>query len=358
MKTQSESALKRPAASARQRAAAARVTARAETRGTAPRRLFETHADPLDAGARRNGTTGRRQWSRFAGCLLLAAASTFAAAPARTNAPPREPSPPARPDFSAFNVILQRNIFNTYRSGPNRRDRVDYFTLVGTMTFDEGDPLAVFDGSSSDYGKVLSPGTLIAGFKVLSVDTKGAKIDVNGETVDLPVFYQMRRVNGGPWRKELATQNTVASATPSVESSRAMNDFGFGNGRGNRRMNFNMGQPGDFQSFDSQGDRRQRGGRGGGRGGRGGRGGGGGFGGGGFGGGGFGGGGFGGDMGGGFGAAFGGDTGGGFDFGSGGASAMNPGSTPAASSAAPDQSVVQRLMQQRQAELSGGQTGN
>ncbi len=343
MKTQSESASRKPAAVSRQRPAVARVPAQPEAHGTAPRRLFEMHADPLGAGARRSSAAARRHWARFAGCLLLAAASSFAAAPARTNAPPREPNPPARPEFSAFNVILQRNIFNTYRSGPNRRDRVEYFTLVGTMISDGSDPLAVFSGTSSDYEKVLSPGTLIAGFKVLSVNAQGAKIDVNGEAVDLPVFYQMVRRNGGPWTRQQATVAALASTTPTIDTARpAMTDFGFGNGRGNRRMNFNGMQPGDFQGFDPQGGGRQRGGRGG----RGGRTRGGGFGGGGMGG--FGGGGMGGFGGGGMGG-FGGDAGGGFDFGAGGAATTGSGS------AAPDPSVAQRLMQQRQAELNGGQ---
>ncbi len=238
------------------------------------------------------------------------APSRPAAAPARPAAAPAQSVAAARPDFSSFQLITERNIFSIYGARPTRMDRVEYFTLNGTMSFDQGESLAVFSGTSSDYEKVLSPGTLIAGFKVLSVSDDKVVLDVHGTPQELPVFYQMRRVNGGPWQMQQATDIMMATTTMTTNrtsrttdlqsmATQLMQTLGFGNGGDMRSRRDNMRGGG-------------RGGRGGGGmgGGRGGRGGGmgGGFGGGGFGGGmDFGGGGFGGPGGG-----FGGDPGGGF----------------------------------------------
>ncbi len=194
--------------------AAERAPAPPETRGGPTRRLFETQAEAADTAGRRSTATVRRQWSRFAGCLLLAALSAHAAVTVSTNAPPSRPAAFVRPELSSFRLIADRNIFSINGSRTPRGDRVDYFTLNGTMSFDQGEPLAVFSGSSSDYERVLSPGTLIAGFTVLSVSDDKVVLDVHGTPQELPVYFQMRRVDDGPWEAQPATETTASVNRP------------------------------------------------------------------------------------------------------------------------------------------------
>ena len=74
-----------------------------------------------------------------------------------------QPGDRAKPkDFDAFRIITDRNIFDPNRRPPrvNREappPAVDSFTLTGTMSYQKGF-FAVFDGTSSDYHKVLEPG--------------------------------------------------------------------------------------------------------------------------------------------------------------------------------------------------------
>src|SRR5690242_145919 len=85
-------------------------------------------------------------------CVLPIAAS--AAQPTNT---------PVRPDYSSFKIVYERNIFNSRRSpqyvaserrDTTRRTRTESFALVGTMNHGSG-PLAFFEGSASQYKKIL-----------------------------------------------------------------------------------------------------------------------------------------------------------------------------------------------------------
>src|SRR3989442_8313093 len=104
---------------------------------------------------------GRGSWvvgwgARFV-VLFLALWTSCAFSAQSTNSP-------TPPDFSSFKLVTERNIFNTRRSaaykaadrpGPTRRaQKTESFALVGTMNDREG-PLAFFEGSRSDYRKVL-----------------------------------------------------------------------------------------------------------------------------------------------------------------------------------------------------------
>jgi hypothetical protein len=109
----------------------------------------------------------------------------------------------ARPDdFSAFRIISDRNIFD-----PNRRPRVasgpvptivDSFSLAGTMDYARG-KFAVFDGTSSDYHKVLEPGGRIAGYTVSEIGRDTVKLVSGTNTLELRVGTQMRRDDNGRW---------------------------------------------------------------------------------------------------------------------------------------------------------------
>jgi len=106
------------------------------------------------------------------------------------------------PDFSAFKIIIDRNIFD-----PNRRPLVaagpaativDSFSLVGTMSFAKG-RFAVFDGTGPDYHKVIEPGGSIAGFRVKEIGRDTVKLQSSTNDVELAVGMQMRRNEDGRW---------------------------------------------------------------------------------------------------------------------------------------------------------------
>jgi len=77
-------------------------------------------------------------------------------------------------DFETFKIITDRNIFDVNRRPAVARASrpppaiVDTFALTGTMSYENG-PFAVFDGSSSEYHKVLGPGGTIAGYTVAEI---------------------------------------------------------------------------------------------------------------------------------------------------------------------------------------------
>jgi hypothetical protein len=105
-------------------------------------------------------------------------------------------------DFSGFRIITDRNIFD-----PNRRPRVasgpapaivDSFSLAGTMSYEKG-RFAVFDGTSSDYHKVLEPGGSIAGYTVKEIRPDAVKLVSGTNQLELAVGMQMRRNAEGRW---------------------------------------------------------------------------------------------------------------------------------------------------------------
>src|SRR2546423_3183889 len=119
-----------------------------------------------------NQTVRYRAGYSSALCIVMAAlASSFAAGAQQTNI--------VRPlDYSSFKLITERNIFNTRRSAQyvpsepresRRPARSESFALAGIMSYDGKGPYAFFEGSSSEYRKVLKPEDSIAGFKLIAV---------------------------------------------------------------------------------------------------------------------------------------------------------------------------------------------
>src|SRR5262249_11811173 len=128
------------------------------------------------------------------------------------------PAPRSTRDFSAFQSIIDSNIFNTKRSpsyvrsqrfDTRRADPVDYVSLTGTM-IDERGPRAFFYGNRSEYQKVLKPDDQIAGFKVTTIDYGGVILKSPTNEVKLNVGTQLSRKEGGPWQVGQATDNDVA----------------------------------------------------------------------------------------------------------------------------------------------------
>lgn len=174
-------------------------------------------------------TTLRALWlfaafALTAGKLALAQPTdaTNATAAAKPEAPPAKRSEVSAPapqklDEAAFRIIAERNIFNANRSGgrvqlaTRRPARIETVTLVGTMAYERG-TFAFFDGSSSEFSKVIQANGVIAGHKLVGVRTAGVTLEADGKQFELPVGSQLRREDAGAW---LVTEATGSSGSGS-----------------------------------------------------------------------------------------------------------------------------------------------
>jgi hypothetical protein len=132
-------------------------------------------------------------------------------------------------DYSAFKIIADRNIFDTNRRARGRDTgeapkpkRVDTISLVGTLTSEKG-TYAFFDGSSSEFRKVLEPGKRIATFELESVGGNEITLKSGTNTLHLTIGAQLRREEEGDWvvsggSSSGATSNaSPSSAAPSAD---------------------------------------------------------------------------------------------------------------------------------------------
>lgn len=143
-------------------------------------------------------------------------------------------------DFSAFQIINDRNIFDPNRrprSQPNRNPAprppqiVDTFSLVGTMSYSNV-LLAFFEGTSSDYRKSLSVGNRIAGYTLKEIRHDAVKLTLGTNEIELKVGMQMRRSEDGSWTSGDAPAGNFNSYASSGNRQR-------GNDRGERRFERN-----------------------------------------------------------------------------------------------------------------------
>jgi hypothetical protein len=130
----------------------------------------------------------------------------------------------SRNDYLAFKLINERNIFNTRRSPryvpSDRREtrrRSESFALVGTMRYEKG-LFAFFDGTRSDYRKVLKHDDTIAGFKITAIEPSHVVLASATNELDLRVGKQLRREDEGEWR--MSDRPEVIDAGPVLASSR------------------------------------------------------------------------------------------------------------------------------------------
>jgi hypothetical protein len=111
----------------------------------------------------------------------------------------------ATTDFSSFQIIAQRNIFNPDRYPRMSRHRstpravVPAFSLAGTMSYRKG-MFAFFDGTSPDYQKALQEGGAIAGYTVTKITLDGVQLQAAVEKVEMKVGEQMRQESEGVWQ--------------------------------------------------------------------------------------------------------------------------------------------------------------
>lgn len=133
----------------------------------------------------------------------------------------------SRFDFPSFKIITERNIFDPHRSGggtrtvaregSEQRVRAQTFALLGTMSYEKG-RFAFFDGTDSQYRKVLQPTDSIAGFKIAEVAPTCVKLQTtNGQILELCVGMQMRHREEEGWQlagtAEASTGGSSGSST-------------------------------------------------------------------------------------------------------------------------------------------------
>lgn len=151
----------------------------------------------------------RRHRLQASGCIAALLLAALANAAEQTNAPATPPpSAPAKLDYNAFRTISDRNIFNPNRyarsSGKTTRtdsrpaSRVESLSLVGLMAYEKG-VFAFFDGTKSDYKKVLPGPGEISEFKVTSVTPDLVHLSAGTNDFVLRVGTQVRRDDEGDW---------------------------------------------------------------------------------------------------------------------------------------------------------------
>jgi len=152
------------------------------------------------------------------------------------NAAAQATNSPAIADYSAFRIVADRNIFNPnrYAHTNGRRSTASRsapaFSLVGTMTGRNG-MLAFFDGTDSDYRKVLAVNGTIAGYQVTAITLNGVRLTSTNKPVELAVGDRMRR-EGNAWQPadqgDLPASATE-SETPPSDQAPAPSDGGEAN---------------------------------------------------------------------------------------------------------------------------------
>ena len=115
---------------------------------------------------------------------------------------------PAWPNYDAFRMISDRNIFNpnrvargaprTNRNATTSAGHVESFTLVGLLSYEKG-WFAFFEGTSADFKKVLQADTVIGPCKVASITADAVKLTLGTNDYALKVGMQMRREDEGQW---------------------------------------------------------------------------------------------------------------------------------------------------------------
>ena len=117
-------------------------------------------------------------------------------------APAQSTNDSSTTDFSTFQVVVDRNIFNPDRYGREPRTSHEYhsvptFSLAGTMSYRKG-MFAFFNGTSDDYRKALQQGGKIAGYTVGKITFDDVQLQSSGITIVMKVGAAMRQ-EGSQW---------------------------------------------------------------------------------------------------------------------------------------------------------------
>ena len=124
--------------------------------------------------------------------------------------------------FDAFQLIVERNIFNPNRTGRTRSvpeekpPRIDEIALVGTMQYDKG-LVAFFHSTDAAFRKTVREGETIDEFKVGRITADGIELRRGEETIALKVAQQLRRAEGGDWAVVSSPDATMTARDGSAE---------------------------------------------------------------------------------------------------------------------------------------------
>ena len=121
-------------------------------------------------------------------------------------APAAAPASPLTPasGYEAFQLILERNIFNPTRVGRTRVSsdekpaRADEISLVGIVRYDK-EAFAVFHSPEAAFRKEVAEGGEIGDFRVTKVKPEGVELLRGDKPLSLAVAQQLRRAEGGDW---------------------------------------------------------------------------------------------------------------------------------------------------------------
>jgi hypothetical protein len=134
---------------------------------------------------------------------------------------------PEATGFAAFKIIAERNIFDPNRQQPGvkRSDeetpkpvRIDFITLVGSMSYEKGD-FAFFDGTQSEYRKSVKLGDSIAGYKLAHVGHDKVTLENDGKNLEMPVGGQLKRLDEGEWKLSDQAESYTSAASASSSTS-------------------------------------------------------------------------------------------------------------------------------------------
>lgn len=110
-----------------------------------------------------------------------------------------------REEYTNFKLISDRNIFNSNRASRSaagaqeqKTVQVETVALVGTLCYEKG-PYAFFDGSSSEFRKVLETGQTIVGYKIAGITGNSVQLESGTNTVELHIGMQLRREDQSQW---------------------------------------------------------------------------------------------------------------------------------------------------------------
>lgn len=108
------------------------------------------------------------------------------------------------PNFDAFRIVGDRNIFNPNRTGRSTRvqveeaPRMDTISLVGTLQSATG-VYAFFDSTDTSFRKALHEGGAIAQYTVKRISADGVELERDGKVTSLRIGQQLRRPKDGDW---------------------------------------------------------------------------------------------------------------------------------------------------------------
>ncbi|MBN1866108.1 hypothetical protein JW916_02330 [Candidatus Sumerlaeota bacterium] len=139
---------------------------------------------------------------------ILAACSvllwTTSVAPAQDVASSAAPS--AERSFSDFQLVAQRNIFDSQRVARRANSepmaptvRVDRIVVLGTL-IDGGERVAFLQGTQGAYSGTFRPGDTIADLVVSGISTEGVRILDGDRAFNLAVGRALERRGEEPWQ--------------------------------------------------------------------------------------------------------------------------------------------------------------